>query len=315
MLSSRARRARRGWLPLALLLVVSSLLVVSVPAAADEPEEPVFVGWSAVLPALARDHDPTSSDECVAGRTTCVSKVIREMDADFDPLAASCDHRAVFALAYLRTTEMYLRTSETPGFYADPRYVNHEDVVFAELYFDAVAAWESGDRERVPPAWRTALDAAAGRRVTGSGDLLLGINAHVNQDLPFALEAVGLVDAQGGSRKRDHDQINQMLNMVVEPMVAEAAARFDPGIAAVPTPYGIGHTALLQLVVSWREAAWRAAEDLERAPDAAARAEVVARIEATADAQAQAIVTATSYNPPLTSTAARDAYCAERASS
>jgi hypothetical protein len=37
--------------------------------------------------------------------------------------------------------------------------------------------------------------------VTGSGDLLLGISAHVNRDLPFVLASLGLVAPDGTSRK------------------------------------------------------------------------------------------------------------------
>ena len=69
----------------------------------------------------------------------------------FDPLAQSCDHDSIFALAYLRTTEEYRRTIEDPTFFEDTAFVNHEDVVFARLYFDAFDAWHSGRREDVPP--------------------------------------------------------------------------------------------------------------------------------------------------------------------
>ena len=126
----------------------------------------------------------------------------------------------------------------------------------------------------------------------------------------IVLAATGLVARDGSSRKRDHDQINVMLNRVVEPLVTEAAARFDPGIAFVPTPYGVGYTGLMQMLVAWRETAWRQAERLVAAPDAAARNRVARQIETYAETNAQAIVTATAYQPPVTTTAARDAYCA-----
>lgn len=251
-------------------------------------------------------YEPSSSDDCLAGRSNCVEKAIREMERRFDPLAADCAHEAVFALAYLRTTQTYLATAQTPDFYDDPSFVNHEDITFAALYFSAVDDWTTGRLERVPPAWRVALDAAATRRVSGNGNLLLGMNAHVNRDLPFVLAAVGLRAPDGRSRKPDHDQINVMLNQVVQPLVAELAARFDPEIERVRTPYGVGYTWLMQMLLAWRESAWRQAEQLVAAPDEAARARVAAAIES----NAEAIVTATAYNPPLTSSAARDSHCA-----
>ena len=63
-----------------------------------------------------------------------------------------------------------------------------------------------------------------------SGDLLLGMNAHVNRDLPFALYSIGLVTPKGSSRKPDHDKVNVFLNSVVEPLFEEAAARYDPTV-------------------------------------------------------------------------------------
>ena len=274
------------------------------PAVAD----PVFVGWADVLPPLATNYDPSSSDDCEAGRASCVRKTIRQMETRFAPLAQACDHDAVFALAYLRTTEGFLKASETPGFFNNPTVINHQAVAFARMYFNAYDDWSAGRLSHVPPAWRVALQASRDRAVSGSGDLLLGMNAHVNRDLPFVLVATGMVGPE--ARKHDHDAVNVVLNRVVEPLLAEMAARFDPSMAHVSTPYGVGYTALLQLLVAWRENAWRQAERLAAAPDAAAREEVAGQIEAYAERQAEAIVAKEAYRPPLTTTGPRDAYCA-----
>ena len=48
-------------------------------------------------------------------------------DPPLRPLADSCDHDGIFALAYLRTTEEYRRTIEDPTFFEDTAFVNHED--------------------------------------------------------------------------------------------------------------------------------------------------------------------------------------------
>lgn len=302
----RSRHRRLGPLLVAVLLL--ALFGPAAPVRADD--DPPFVGWTALLPATAGRYEPTSADDCVAGRVQCVQKSIREMERRFEPLAAACSHSAVFALAYLRTTQTYLETTQTPGFYGDPQFVNHEESVFAELYFDAYDAWEAGHVERVPPSWRIAFRAADNREVSGTGDLLLGMNAHVNRDLPFTLAAIGLVAPDGSSRKPDHDRINVMLNRVIEPLLAEEAARFDPRMETVRTPYGVGYTGLMQMLLTWREAAWRHAEELVAAPDEASRARVAAAIEAEAALTAHAIVAANAYVPPLTSTHSRDAYCA-----
>ena len=298
-----------------MLAVLATLLVTATAGPAQAEDDPPFIGWTAALPPIAWQHEPSSSDECGAGRETCVEKWIRRMERQLDPLAESCSHQAVFTLAYLRTTEGFLRSSRTAGFYRDPSFVNHEASAFAALYFAAYDDWVAGRVGHVPPAWRTAFRAADDRSVSGSGDLLLGVSAHVNRDLPFALAEIGLVAPDGTSRKPDHDRVNVMLNQVIAPVLAEEAARFDPGMQTVPTPFGLGYTGFMQTLQTWRETAWRHAEMLVSAPDDAARARVAAQIEAYAASTAAAIVAATRYVPPLTTSDARDRYCAAQAGS
>jgi hypothetical protein len=303
------KQSSLGWRVLGTALSATVLAtVLTGPAAGDEP--PPFVGWSAVLPALTYQYEPTSEDDCVAGRFACVEKLIRDMQRRFDPLARSCDHDAVFALSYLRTTQAYLLHARQPGFFADPHFVNHQDIVFAQMYFDAYDNWADGRVELVPPAWRTAFAAADARSVSGAGDLLLGISAHVNRDLPFALAAIGMTTSSGASRKGDHDKVDEILNYVVGPLMKEQAARFDPSLSRTQTPLGLGYTGLLQVLVEWREQAWRHAELLVEAPDDASRAIVAHYIEDYAKTQAEAIVAASAYLPPLTTAKARGDYCA-----
>jgi hypothetical protein len=292
----------------ALTVTVSATFLTDSAHAEEDP--PPFVGWSAVIPPLAYQYDPTSEDDCVAGRLKCVDKVIHEMRRRFDPLASDCDHDAVFALAYLRTTEEYREYASRSDFFDDASFVNHQDVVFARMYFDAYDHWHAGRVDRVSPAWRIAFAAADANQVSGSGDLLLGISAHVNRDLPFALAAIGMTTESGATRKHDHDRVNQILNAVVSPMMREQATRFDPDISRAQTPYGLGYAGLLQTLVAWRETAWRHAELLVAAPDAASRAVVAQQIENYAAVTARGIVAGSAYIPPLTTTRSRDTFCA-----
>jgi hypothetical protein len=290
-------------------VVVLAVLLVGVPAAAAEDEAPVFIEWASLLPGVSSGYDPTSADDCIAGRIQCVNKVIREMTRRFDRLAAACDHNAVFALTYLRTTEEYKRAATTPGFFEDPRFVNHEDAVFAAYYFEAYDDWAAGRTSEVPKAWRVALDAAQQRQVSGSGNMMLGLSAHINRDLPYVLAGIGLVKPDGSTRKTDHDKVNHFLNLVTEPVIAELARRFDPTADDGNVPGTYDETATLQLVVAWREQAWRNAELLVNAPTAAARALVEQQIESDAYAKALALKAATAYGL-FESSAARDAHCA-----
>ena len=132
---------------------------------------------------------------------------MREQSRIADQTARSCSHNAVFARAYVRMTQLYGYTREIPGYYQDVSYFNHVDSVFARYYTDAYYNWKSGNRSAVPQSWLTAFDAAKNKLVSGSGDLLLGMNAHINRDLPYVMAAVGLVAPDGSSRKVDYDAV------------------------------------------------------------------------------------------------------------
>ena len=271
--------------------------------------------WATLSAGLTVAYDPKSPNSCNAGRTSCVKAVVAEMERRFAPLAASCDHDAIFALAYLRTTQAYLRTiKKQPNFFQDTPFVNHEDALFARLYFDAYDAWHAGLAAATPAAWAIALRAADERAVNGVGNLLLGINAHVQRDLPFVLEGVGLVRPDGKSRKPDHDKVNEILRKVYPPLIAELAEEFDPTIDDAELPTSLDNEALFNTVVAWREIAWRNAQRLAAARSPAQRELVAQSIEAYAASQAEGIRRGSAYVAPVQSSAARDAYCAERRS-
>jgi Family of unknown function (DUF5995) len=271
--------------------------------------DPLYLNWPALLPGLLDTYVPDNTNDCVAGRPHCADAAIEEMQRRFTPLGQSCNHQAVFALAYLRTTQTFRWASAQPNYFQDTAYVNHEAAVFAKYYFAAYDNWSAGNRAAVPQAWLIALDAAGGRHVTGIGDLLLGMNAHINRDLPFVLAAIGLATPAGASRKPDHNKVDQFLNLVTEPLVLEEIARLDSSIINLTTPYGVGYTGLFQLIAAWREVAWHNAELLVAAPTAAARALVAAQIETTAATEATTLLLANSYLPPLLTTAPRDSFC------
>jgi hypothetical protein len=218
----------------------------------------------------------------------------------------------VFSLLYLRTTEEFRRTVATdPQFFRDPAYVNREDSLFADYYFWAMDA--TGARfAAVPLAWQIAMDAANRREVSGTGDILLGMNAHINRDLPFVLEAMGLTHPDGSSRKPDHDKVNEILHRVTQgPVLDEAARRFDPSITSTDVPgTRLDNEVLFKLVTTWREQAWHYAVRLVNAPTSAVRQLVANEIEQIAATEALAIKAANAYLPLLGGTATRDAYCA-----
>jgi hypothetical protein len=263
----------------------------------DLSSDPWFVGWSELLPSAYMGVDTDSADLCVAGRIQCVDRVAKRLVEQV--AAAGCDHNAVFSLAYARTTEKVATVERgDAAFFSDSAWLNHYDAVFADFYFKAWKAWQRS--ASLPPAWEMAFRTADRRKASAAGNLLLGMSAHVNRDLPFTLYAIGLVAPDGSSRKSDHDRVNRILTMVFSPLIDEVAARYDPSVRVVPGLGSLGDFLEFQALPAWREQAWRNAELLATAPSPAARAVIAAAIEHAAAAEATALLTLTRYVAPLT---------------
>jgi len=271
----------------------------------------VLPNWPQLLPANPYTPSgtvPLGWDVCKNGQPSCPPAVIKEMTDRWQPLDASCDHRAVFALTYLRTTEEFARTiSDEPGTFSDLPWITHEDAVFAQLYFNAYDNYAAG--RSVPLAWKIAFDAARNPNIEGMGDLLLGMNAHINRDLPYTLAHVGLVKGDGSTRKLDHDKVNQFLDRVIDPLQDELARRYDPIFTiedAEPSP--ADEVGALQGIRVLRENAWRNAEDLVAARNNPLQRMLVEQnIETQAATFALSIVAASTV-PGYS--AIRDPYCA-----
>jgi hypothetical protein len=278
-------------------------------AAGQAPAQVPGVAWTELLPALPSppQSHPNRVAHCKRATIGCVNFQIRRMRALRDRLG--CDFKAVFATTYLELTKV-LRdaVAADPGFFRFPRYFFREDALFANVYFRTVRAWERGEVDEVPPAWEIAFETAEGGEVFGAQDMLLGINAHVQNDMPFVLARLGLRDRHGDSRKPDHDKANENLSAGYEPVVTAVGERYDPRMSLTNPGLYADELAGLEIVRQWRENVWRNAEKLVNAETDAERAEVAAEIQAYAARWAQGIAAASFPG----SRESRIAYCAQR---
>ncbi|MEO7398958.1 MAG: DUF5995 family protein [Ilumatobacteraceae bacterium] len=255
---------------------------------------------------------PSTTPACVSGDVTCVDETLGEMRRRLDLLASSCDHHAVFALTYLHITAGYREMNTDPGAFEDVVFMSHLDSLFGQFYFAAFDAYSSGDIESVPPAWRIAFDQSAAGEISGIGDALLGISAHINRDLPFVLAQLGIVDPSGRTRRDDFDRVNTVFGGALLAVLKEGAQRFDPALAQ-PKIGGqpLDAANALALVRQWRDAAFHNAERLSATVTPEARRAVVAEIEDNAAVMARSLQLATALSPSESS-AARDDYCESR---
>ncbi|HEX6715355.1 MAG TPA: DUF5995 family protein, partial [Thermoleophilaceae bacterium] len=180
-----------------------------------------------------------------------------------------------------------------------------EDALFANIYINTLRDYERGNS--VPPAWQIAFDTAKRADVNAAQDMLLGINAHVQNDMPFVLAALGQRTKATASRKPDHDKMNEILDAAYERVVRQIEDRFDPLVATTNARWTFADDyAGLEMVKQWRENVWRNAERLLAAKTSAERAQVARQIQQYAAGWAQTIA-----NPIQVPgyRAQRDGYC------
>jgi len=164
-LSAKSLLRRARWAGGVLTGALVAVLAAGGASASTQPN----AAWSSHLAGWTEEYVPTSENDCVSGRDTCLKATLKELARIADDTAASCSHDAVFPRAYLRMTQTYGWSRDIPGYYGDVPFANHQDAVFARYYTDAYDAYRSGDRASVPEAWRIAFDASRDKRVSASG--------------------------------------------------------------------------------------------------------------------------------------------------
>jgi len=143
--------------------------------------------------------------------SAAVDDVVRRLAARREVLTPEQDFLRAFLGTYERTT-LAVGEAVDDGYFEDADWVERWDVTFAELYLDALDLHLEGGAPARP--WRLAFDAPSG--LPPLRHVLLGINAHVNFDLPQALLAV-ISEADFtdpvlmASRRRDHERIDSIL--------------------------------------------------------------------------------------------------------
>jgi len=167
-----------------------------------------------------------------------------------------------FNRLYLQVTRG-VREAVSGTTFRDTRFMSALDVVFANLYFAAIAAGNE-DPARAPSAWRPLLRARTHRGIARLQFALAGMNAHINRDLPEGI--VQVFTALGGdpssdvARRQDFDSVNALLERVE----GQVKGDFSIGvIGAVDVLAGrLDDIAAMWNVRAARDAAWTNAEVL-----------------------------------------------------
>ena len=200
--------------------------------------------------------------EAPAGRPARpIAVVLERMQQVLDAVPAGRSHRRFFAGTYLRTTRA-VGDAVDQAFFEDPDWVERWDAAFADLYLAAAA-----DEVNAPRPWRLAFAAPA--ELSQLRHVLLGINAHINYDLPQALLRV-ISDADFTDpvlvdrRRRDHERIDGVLSSRVAAEDDELSTlSAKSALDRVLTP--LNRAASTRFLREARTKVWHNAAELQRA--------------------------------------------------
>jgi Family of unknown function (DUF5995) len=140
-----------------------------------------------------------------------IGDVVARLQQRMDELPHDQVHRRIFIKTYQRTTQAVGEAVDIAVF-EDPEWVVRWDIAFADLFIVAHDADQAG--LPVPRPWRLAFQADP--KLPTLIHLLLGMNAHINFDLPQAtLSVISDQDFQDplliARRRRDHERIDKIL--------------------------------------------------------------------------------------------------------
>jgi hypothetical protein len=197
------------------------------------------------------------------GHDGAIAGLVSRMEAILAGFAPN-DARRHFHATYLRTTQAVAAELAAGGF-LDTDWVERWDVAFADLYLEALAAWDHG---RAPGPWTVAFSTARDRPdLQPLRHVLFGINTHINYDLPQALLEVITDDEfdDPGVRERrgrDHEHIDTVLSSRVAAEDAQLEGTRSL-LDRILTPFN--RAATKRFLREAREKVWRNAIALSRA--------------------------------------------------
>lgn len=158
---------------------------------------------------------------------TTIDGVITVMQ-QIDAALPDADGLKWFNRLYLAVTQE-VDLHPPAGGWRDSAWLLGLDVIFAGLYFSAVASYLNAD-PATPSSWRALLDQ---RRTPGIDRIqfaLAGMNAHINHDLALALLATDaqqdVVPNSPSPQHADYEAVNALLKAVMPSELAMLAA--DP---------------------------------------------------------------------------------------
>lgn len=194
------------------------------------------------------------------------------------------DPRRHFLHCYSMMSANMIQAIAEHRFY-DAAWVKRLMLRFADYYYDALLLYDR-QSDQTPAVWKHVHDATRSSRLHILQYLLLGINAHINYDLPLALYDC-LCDEWSTAdqltrkcRHDDHERVNDIIAETIDTVQDDLIRPISVALTLADRLMGrMDEWLLAQLIRNWRRDVWNVAVDLE-AQDARQRERIRCNQEA-----------------------------------
>jgi hypothetical protein len=192
------------------------------------------------------------------------NQAIERMQLQLERWQETADQRSDFLSCYQMMTSDMLAAIQA-GEFNDPEWVysllNH----FADYYFKALNAYEQ-DLPDTPSIWRLTFDSARQPGALVPQNLLLGVNAHINYDLIFALEDMlspdwqQLTSDERQGRYDDHCHVNDVIRRSIDAVQDTIIAPDIPLMDITDRLFGqLDEKIVSHVITHWRDEVWEQA--------------------------------------------------------
>lgn len=219
-------------------------------------------------------HNTTSPDLPLADR----------MQLLLERWQAAADPRADFLGCYRMMTANMLAAIRSGEFH-DPDWVSSLLNHFAGYYFKALDAYDQGLPD-IPQVWRYTFESAQKPHSLVLQNLMLGVNAHINYDLIFALEDMlspywqQLSADERRARYDDHCRVNHIIQRTIDSVQDTIIEPEIPLMEIADRLFGqLDERVISRMITHWRDEVWEQARLLLETSGADERLRACQQIE------------------------------------
>ncbi|MDN3687653.1 DUF5995 family protein [Cyclobacterium jeungdonense] len=191
-----------------------------------------------------------------------IPSLLLTMKERVDGWKSTGDRRHVFLGCYSMMSQAMHEAVNKGQFFHAP-WVSQLLIRFSEYYFDALKHYDQNP-ELSPMVWRQVHDASKDPEINVIQNLLLGVNAHINYDLPLALydclaeNWFQLPETHKQTLKKDHELVNEIIAQTIDSVQDSIVNPSSWSMAALDIIMCRADEWLLsKLISSWRNEVWQ----------------------------------------------------------